>query len=152
MRVVKSEARTERTTVDYADDADSHGPETADRVLRIRTSTGPVGSRQDTVDRVSRESGDSPSEREDARDSPRFRDGGSHVRIEVEDSGKGIPQKYLDKVFEPYFTHGKPDGTGLGLALARKIVEDHKGRMEIRSKEGEGTTVAIILPVEKEHG
>jgi len=67
----------------------------------------------------------------------------------VTDSGIGIPEKYLDKVFEPYFTHGKPDGTGLGLALAKKIVEDHKGSMEIRSTEGTGTTVAIILPAER---
>jgi signal transduction histidine kinase len=123
-----------------------------DRVLRIRTATGPVGSRQDTVDRVSRESGDSPSEREDARYSPRFRSGGSCVRIEVEDTGMGIPQKYLDKVFEPYFTYGKADGTGLGLALAKKIVEDHKGRMEVQSKEGAGTTVTIILPAKEESG
>jgi len=72
--------------------------------------------------------------------------GDSYVRIEIADTGIGIPQKYLDKVFEPYFTHGKPDGTGLGLALAKKIVEDHKGRMEIESKEGVGTTVAIVLP------
>jgi signal transduction histidine kinase len=123
--------------------------------------SGEVGSRQNTVDRVLRirtavsdsvgsnaplESGDSPSEREDARDSPRFRFGGSVVRVEVADSGIGIPEKYLDKVFEPYFTYGKADGTGLGLALAKKIVEDHKGRMEIRSKEGVGTTVSIVLP------
>jgi len=75
--------------------------------------------------------------------------GGSIVRVVVTDSGIGIPEKYLDKVFEPYFTHGKPDGTGLGLALAKKIVEDHKGSMEIRSTEGTGTTVAIILPAER---
>ncbi len=72
--------------------------------------------------------------------------GGSSVRIEVTDTGVGIPEKYLDKVFEPYFTHGKPAGTGLGLALAKKMVEDHKGRMEVRSKEGAGTTVTIVLP------
>ena len=71
------------------------------------------------------------------------------MRIEVEDTGAGIPAKYLEKVFEPYFTYGKADGTGLGLALAKKIVEDHKGRMEVQSKEGSGTTVAIILPVER---
>jgi len=77
---------------------------------------------------------------------------GSFVRIEVEDTGAGIPEKYLDKVFEPYFTHGKLDGTGLGLALARKIVEDHRGRMEIHSKEGVGTTVSMVLPAEKGRG
>ena len=75
--------------------------------------------------------------------------GGSYVCIEIADTGVGVPQKYLDKVFEPYFTYGKADGTGLGLALAKKIVEDHKGRMEIESKEGTGTTVTIILPVER---
>jgi len=74
------------------------------------------------------------------------------VSIEVEDTGAGIPEKYKDKVFEPYFTYGKADGTGLGLALAKKIVEDHKGRMEIQSKEGEWTTVSIVLPVGEKHG
>ena len=76
--------------------------------------------------------------------------GGVQVRIEVTDSGMGIPEKYLDKVFEPYFTHGKPDGTGLGLALAKKIVEDHKGHVEIESKEGVGTTVTIVMPAKEE--
>jgi signal transduction histidine kinase len=120
--------------------------QTADRVLRIRTSVS-----NDAASAGHGESGDSPSEREDARYSPRFRGalgdlGGSFVRIEVVDTGRGIPAKYLDKVFEPYFTHGKPDGTGLGLALAKKIVEDHKGRIDIESKEGVGTTVTICLP------
>jgi signal transduction histidine kinase len=68
------------------------------------------------------------------------------VRIEIADTGKGIPQKYLDKVFDPYFTYGKPSGTGLGLALAKKIVEDHHGRIEIHSIEGKGTEVDIYLP------
>lgn len=148
---------------------------TVDRVLRIRTTTGPVGSRQDAVDRALRirtACADGLSQKPDARceksevqartvpslgNGPRsglgvLGDlGGSHVRIEVEDTGMGIPQKYLGKVFEPYFTHGKPDGTGLGLALAKKIVEDHKGRMEIRSVEGVGTTVSIVLPAIQEH-
>jgi signal transduction histidine kinase/PAS domain-containing protein len=68
------------------------------------------------------------------------------VRIEITDTGKGIPQKYLDKVFDPYFTYGKPSGTGLGLSLAKKIVEDHHGRIEIHSIEGRGTEVDIYLP------
>jgi len=116
---------------------------TVDRVLRIRTTAEIVGSRQDTADRAS-DSGTGPRSGLGVLGGL----GGSYVRIEVEDTGTGIPQKYLDKVFEPYFTRGKPDGTGLGLALAKKIVEDHKGHIEIRSKEGEGTTVAIILPME----
>jgi nitrogen fixation/metabolism regulation signal transduction histidine kinase len=69
------------------------------------------------------------------------------VRIEIADTGKGIPEKYLGKVFEPYFTMGKPQGTGLGLALAKKIVEDHHGQMAITSQEGAGTQVSILLPV-----
>jgi signal transduction histidine kinase len=71
------------------------------------------------------------------------------VRIEIADTGAGIPEKFRDKVFEPYFTYGKPAGTGLGLALAKKIVEDHKGKVELHSTEGIGTTVAIFLPVGK---
>jgi signal transduction histidine kinase len=100
------------------------------RVLRIRTAGG--------TDTETRRRGDAEIS------------GGSHVRIEVEDTGMGISQKYLDKVFDPYFTYGKADGTGLGLALARKIVEDHKGRMDIHSTEGTGTTVSIVLPTAKE--
>jgi nitrogen fixation/metabolism regulation signal transduction histidine kinase len=73
--------------------------------------------------------------------------GGESVLIEISDTGKGIPQKYLEKVFDPYFTFGKPNGTGLGLALAKKIVEDHHGRIEVHSIEGQGTEVDIYLPV-----
>jgi signal transduction histidine kinase len=141
-----------RTSTDYADDADARTPEplnpgtrkAADRVLKIRTSTGQVGSRQDTADRAS-EPGTGPRPGLGVLGDL----GGSQVRIEVEDTGMGIPEKYLGKVFDPYFTYGKADGTGLGLALAKKIVEDHKGRMEIESKEGVGTKVRIVLPAEK---
>ena len=69
------------------------------------------------------------------------------IRIEIADTGKGIPAKYLDKVFEPYFTMGKPQGTGLGLALAQKIIHDHRGKVEIESHEGIGTRVSILLPI-----
>jgi signal transduction histidine kinase len=129
---------------------------------------GPVeGSRQNVVGRVlrirtavsSRESVQCHSEGVGRFEESRLRDpstkhgvtkaSGSSVRIEVEDTGAGIPEKYLDKVFEPYFTHGKPDGTGLGLALAKKIVEDHKGQIVIQSREGIGTTVIVTLPAER---
>ncbi len=68
-----------------------------------------------------------------------------YVRIEISDTGTGIPEKYLEKVFDPYFTYNKPLGTGLGLTLAKKIIEDHKGHIEINSKEGVGTQVNIYL-------
>ncbi len=69
------------------------------------------------------------------------------VRIEISDTGKGIPEKYLNKVFDPYFTYDKPVGTGLGLTLAKKIVESHKGFIEIASKEGTSTAISIYLPL-----
>ncbi len=71
------------------------------------------------------------------------------VRIEISDTGNGIPEKYLEKVFEPYFTYNKPLGTGLGLSLAKKIIEDHKGYIEIHSKEGVGTEANVYLPIKQ---
>jgi signal transduction histidine kinase len=70
------------------------------------------------------------------------------VVIEICDTGKGIPEKYLNKVFDPYFTYDKPFGTGLGLTLAKKLVDSHKGFIEITSKEGFGTTISIYLPTQ----
>jgi signal transduction histidine kinase len=67
------------------------------------------------------------------------------LAVSFSDTGKGIPERYLAKVFEPYFTL-KPGGTGLGMALTKRIIEDHKGTIVIQSKEGEGTTVTIALP------
>jgi hypothetical protein len=65
--------------------------------------------------------------------------------VSIRDTGKGIPERYLKKVFEPYFTL-KPGGTGLGMALTKRIIEDHKGTIVIESVEGKGTTVTITLP------
>jgi two-component system sensor histidine kinase HydH len=67
--------------------------------------------------------------------------------IEVQDTGCGIPAEDLDRVLDPYFTT-KPDGTGLGLALAYKIIDEHKGSIRFSSREGEGTTVTISLPIQ----
>ena len=71
------------------------------------------------------------------------------VRLEVSDTGGGIPEKVLPRIFEPFFTTkevGK--GTGLGLALARTTVERQGGRLEIDNRPGEGVTFAVVLPVE----
>lgn len=68
------------------------------------------------------------------------------VAIIVSDTGPGIPERYLGRIFEPYFTL-KPGGTGLGLAITKRIVEDHRGTIRIESNEGAGTTVTIELPV-----
>ena len=67
------------------------------------------------------------------------------VKINVSDSGKGMPVETAEKIFEPFFTT-KDKGTGLGLAIVFNIVDKHDGKMSIESKEGKGTTFTIILP------
>jgi PAS domain S-box-containing protein len=68
------------------------------------------------------------------------------VRVEIEDSGVGIPNADADRVFNPFFTT-KDGGTGLGLALTHKIVEDHGGSVDFRSAAGGGTIFRIVLPL-----
>jgi len=72
---------------------------------------------------------------------------GNKVEIKVTDNGNGIPQKVLDKIFQPFFTT-KPtgQGTGLGLSLSYDIVtKGHGGELKVETKEGEGTTFIIVL-------
>jgi two-component system, NtrC family, sensor kinase len=74
---------------------------------------------------------------------------GSRIEITVKDNGNGIPQKILDKIFQPFFTT-KPtgQGTGLGLSLAYDIVtKGHGGELKAETKEGEGSTFIINLPI-----
>ncbi len=70
------------------------------------------------------------------------------VEIKVTDNGNGIPQKILDKIFQPFFTT-KPtgQGTGLGLSLSYDIVKAHGGELRVETKEGEGSTFIIQLPI-----
>ncbi|MEH7388558.1 ATP-binding protein, partial [Bacillus sp. JJ1521] len=68
------------------------------------------------------------------------------VKIEVIDTGVGIPKERLEKIGEPFFTL-KEKGMGLGLTMSNKIIQDHKGTFEIRSKVGLGTKVIITLPI-----
>ncbi len=72
---------------------------------------------------------------------------GDKVEIKVSDNGNGIPQKILDKIFQPFFTT-KPtgQGTGLGLSLSYDIVKAHGGELKVETKEGEGSEFIIILP------
>jgi two-component system NtrC family sensor kinase len=75
--------------------------------------------------------------------------GKSSVAVMVTDNGCGIPEDNLGRVFEPFFTTKKDLGRmGLGLAVARDIVERHNGHLSIESKEGKGTSVLMVLPVE----
>jgi len=73
---------------------------------------------------------------------------GGEVQITVSDNGNGIPQKILDKIFQPFFTT-KPtgQGTGLGLSLSYDIVKAHGGELKVDTKEGEGSVFIIQLPV-----
>ncbi len=75
----------------------------------------------------------------------RLRRAGETLVLEVRDSGSGMDAATLDKIFEPYFST-KAAGTGLGLPIARKVIEDHGGSIRLASVPGEGTTVTIELP------
>ncbi len=66
--------------------------------------------------------------------------------ISFHDNGSGIDPEDLQRIFEPFYTT-KPDGTGLGLAVTRKIIEGHGGRLDIESEADRGTTVMVLLPL-----
>ncbi len=67
-----------------------------------------------------------------------------YTKITISDNGKGIDPKDKERIFDPYFTT-KPDGTGLGLAIVHKIMEAHRGDIEVESRPGIGTTITLIL-------
>jgi len=70
------------------------------------------------------------------------------IELSIEDNGNGIPQKAIDKIFQPFFTT-KPTGhgTGLGLSLAYDIVKAHGGEIKVETKEGEGSHFIVLLPL-----
>jgi len=75
------------------------------------------------------------------------------VRLQVIDTGPGIPEKLIGRIFEPFFTtkgttrKGEAKGTGLGLAICKEIIDAHQGRIEVQSELGKGTTFNVYLPV-----
>ena len=73
---------------------------------------------------------------------------GNKVELSVKDNGFGIPEKEVDKIFQPFFTT-KPTrrGTGLGLSLSYDIIKAHVGEIKVKTKEGEGAEFIIQLPV-----
>lgn len=76
---------------------------------------------------------------------------GNYLKIEVTDNGHGIEPEDLERIFDPYFsTKKKDEGTGLGLAVVRGIVESHKGAIRVQSEPGKGATFAIFLPAIEE--
>lgn len=73
----------------------------------------------------------------------------SHINILISDNGSGIPEENINKIFDPFFTTkeiGK--GTGLGLNVAYNIIQKHKGKIEVDSEPGKGTTFSILIPME----
>ena len=73
------------------------------------------------------------------------------IRVDIIDSGKGIAEENLESIFEPFFTTHE-NGTGLGLSISHMIIQNHQGTIIISSKEGEGTTVSVFLPLNSSQG
>ncbi len=71
------------------------------------------------------------------------------INFVFKDSGLGMTDEVKSKIFEPFFTHGKKHGTGLGMAIVKRIVEDHAGKIEIESELRKGTSIIIKLPVKR---
>ena len=75
-------------------------------------------------------------------------DPGSYIRVSIKDQGTGIPDKYLTKIFDPYFTT-KQKGSGLGLSTAYSILKNHGGHIQVESKLGTGSKFTFYLPAKK---
>jgi two-component system, NtrC family, sensor kinase len=71
---------------------------------------------------------------------------GSLALLVIQDTGQGMPQEVVDRIFEPFYTT-KIGGTGLGMIFVKQIVAEHRGKIDIESREGQGTTATIQLPL-----
>jgi len=71
------------------------------------------------------------------------------VHFSFKDTGAGMPPEVKARIFEPFVTHGKKHGTGLGMAIVKKVIDDHQGKIEIDSEMGRGTTMRFIIPVKR---
>jgi signal transduction histidine kinase len=71
------------------------------------------------------------------------------IRLQIKDTGKGIPHDKLQKIFDPFFT-SKSEGTGMGLSVAHGVIQEHDGIIEVESQLGKGTTFYIYIPITKE--
>ena len=76
----------------------------------------------------------------------RVRDG--YAEIEVSDTGCGIPEENIGRIFEPFYTTREAGGTGLGLAVSYGIVKKHRGDIEVKSEVGRGSTFTVRLPLD----
>ena len=69
------------------------------------------------------------------------------IYLWVRDSGRGVPQEVMTRLFEPFVTHGKKGGTGLGLSICRRFAEQHGGEVGCRTRMGKGTRFIVRLPL-----
>ncbi len=71
---------------------------------------------------------------------------GRYIRIDIADTGRGIAPEVMEKLFTPFFTT-KTSGTGVGLVVCQKIIDDHDGKLRVSSSQGKGSTFSILLPI-----
>jgi len=79
----------------------------------------------------------------------RFESRAGEIVTEIEDTGAGIAPEVAGNLFQPFTTHGKTHGTGLGLSICKKIIEDHGGKIAVRSEAGRGAIFSFTLPLVK---
>jgi signal transduction histidine kinase len=84
---------------------------------------------------------------EDGQISVDLREVPGGLQIRVSDNGRGIPESIRGKLFEPFISYGKENGTGLGLTVVQKIVQDHGGDVVVEKTSEEGTVFRITLPI-----
>lgn len=72
---------------------------------------------------------------------------GESLVFEIEDTGRGMSPEVAAMIFEPFFTHGKPEGTGLGMPMARSVVDAHRGTISVDSESGRGTRFEVKIPL-----
>ena len=89
---------------------------------------------------------DAMKDQKDAKITLSAREDQGQVIVEVTDNGPGIPEAIRSTLFEPFVTHGKPDGTGIGLAIAKSFMEAHQGEISCSSEPGKGTTFSLSFP------
>ena len=71
---------------------------------------------------------------------------GEWLVFEIEDTGRGMTPEVAAKIFEPFFTHAKPQGTGLGMSMAKSVVDGHRGTIRVESQPGRGTKFVVQVP------
>ncbi|HZM51656.1 MAG TPA: ATP-binding protein [Vicinamibacteria bacterium] len=128
-------------------------PDLQSRGIRFAQDLAYAGAVTVDVDRMLRAMINIASNALDAMESGgtflvRSRERNAHVEIDLADDGRGIPEELQARIYEPFFTHGKPRGIGLGMSITRKVVEEHGGQIRIDSEVGRGTTFTVSLPAD----